>query len=533
MTGKFIEKVLYLFDLLRIIVGEILGFFSSFWLKNSNIKNLFKLENKKTEKKLLIVSLTNTKLNINFESLTAKYFNDQGYKIYFLTNLSERRGVRTFKKIGGNIIYYYCVYWRIALRFLFKNLPVIKSVEELKDFKYKGINIGIWVCGSMSRKLKEGQIEFNDKKVRNLARKYLWMSIICLETAREIIKKIKPDLILSNEKGYIVNGTMFDAALEKEIDFIQWCGCHEPNTLVFKRYDRENKRNHPFSISDSTWKRYLNMPWKEEWGRMIYDAFEKGYLGKNWFKYKTLSSDFRMFSKEEFIEKYDLDPDKKIAVLFSHIMWDANLFYGDDIFERGFGEWLVESIKTMTKNNNINWLVKIHPANKLKHELEGIKGEYREITAIKKTFGKIPDNIKIVYPEDDINPYCLFKIIDYGITVRGTIGMELPCFGVPVLTAGTGRYSDRGFTIDSNNKEEYLNKLSHLEDIPRLDEEKKRLALVHAYVLFKLRPLKFTSYKEVYEVRDRDIEINISDAQDFKKLVNWAINSKEKDFLTN
>ena len=34
----------------------------------------------------------------------------------------------------------------------------------------------------------------------------------------------------------------------------------------------------------------------------------------------------------------------------------------------------------------------------------------------------------------------LFKVIDYGITVRGTIGIELPCFGIPVITAGTGRY---------------------------------------------------------------------------------------------
>jgi len=216
-------------------------------------------------------------------------------------------------------------------------------------------------------------------------------------------------------------------------------------------------------------------------------------------------------------------------------MWDANLFYGKDLFENGFGEWIVETVKAMEKNKTVNWIIKVHPANRFKHEIEGIKGEYRELKAIKDAFGAIPENIKIMYPEDEINPYSLFQIADYGITVRGTIGMEMPCFGKPVLTAGTGRYSGKGFTIDSSSKEEYLQKILHIEEIPGLDEEKKRLALLYFYILFKLRPFKFRSFKETFfSHADKKIELlikNFDEADDFKKFAEWAAQKKEEDFL--
>ncbi len=327
---------------------------------------------------------------------------------------------------------------------------------------------------------------------------------------------------------------IFNLAVEQGIDFIQWCGCQEVNALIFKRYNKQNKREPPFSVSSKTWNRFLSLPWNEKYRKEVYEAFDRGYLKQDWFWYKDLSGISKFISKEELIKKYNLNPEKKIAILFSHVLWDANLFYGKDLFEQGFEEWLIESIKVMVKNKNINWLIKIHQANKIKFFLEKTKDEYRENKAIKENFGEIPENIKIIYPEDEINPYSLFKIIDYGITVRGTIGTELPCLGLPVLTAGTGRYSGRGFTIDSSQKSEYLEKLAHLEDFPKLKEEQIRLAILHTYILFKLRPLKFSSFEDKRSSKGNDIGINIESpeqGEDFLRFVNWASKTKEEDFL--
>ena len=75
-----------------------------------------------------------------------------------------------------------------------------------------------------------------------------------------------------------------------------------------------------------------------------------------------------------------------------------------------------------------------------------------------------------------------------GITIRGSIGIELPCFGVPVLTAGTGFYSGRGFTVDSASRAEYLARLAPIEELPPLTDREIELARRHAYALFRLRP---------------------------------------------
>jgi hypothetical protein len=110
----------------------------------------------------------------------------------------------------------------------------------------------------------------------------------------------------------------------------------------------------------------------------------------------------------------------------------------------------------------------------------------------------------------------------------------LPCFGVPVLTAGTGRYSGKGFTNDSKTKEEYLNKLTHIETIAPLSERERQLAYMHAYLFFKVRPLPFSSFKEIWRGKQQDAELMIQDVgegDDFKKFVNWADKSVEEDFL--
>jgi hypothetical protein len=49
-------------------------------------------------------------------------------------------------------------------------------------------------------------------------------------------------------------------------------------------------------------------------------------------------------------------------VVFSQVLWDANLFYGEDLFEDA-GEWFVETVRVACANSAMNWLIKLHPAN--------------------------------------------------------------------------------------------------------------------------------------------------------------------------
>jgi hypothetical protein len=79
------------------------------------------------------------------------------------------------------------------------------------------------------------------------------------------------------------------------------------------------------------------------------------------------------------------------------------------------------------------------------------------------------------------------------------VGIESALFGVPVVTAGTGRYDRRGFTLDSATPQDYLERLATLERTPPLSAEQVELAERYAYGVFLGRPLTLSSLSLAYE----------------------------------
>jgi hypothetical protein len=173
----------------------------------------------------------------------------------------------------------------------------------------------------------------------------------------------------------------------------------------------------------------------------------------------------------------------------------------------------------------------------------GYLGEYGEIQALRNAFGKVPEFLRVVYPENKISPLSFFHISDYGVTVRGTIGIELPCFGIPVLTAGTGRYSGKGFTYDSSTKDEYLCLIEKIHEIKPLTEIQIKLAIMYAFFVFNVRPAKFDEiFTDIYEhdqthSRYRDFAFKLSSFADIgahpqmQAILNFLEEDRE-DFLS-
>jgi hypothetical protein len=122
-----------------------------------------------------------------------------------------------------------------------------------------------------------------------------------------------------------------------------------------------------------------------------------------------------------------------------------------------------------------------------------LNGRYEEERVIEQAIGKLPPHVRIVPASTKINPYTWFQLADYGITVRGTSGLEMAALGGAVITAGTGRYEGNGFTIDPPNRDAYLELLSRLPDLPDPTAEQVELAKRYAYSIFVLKPFTVPS----------------------------------------
>lgn len=388
------------------------------------------------------------------------------------------------------------------------------DLSRFKAYRYGNAPVALHALATLSAARPEGVVGADPQSLRMLGR-LLRRTMLLQEAAGRLFEQLRPTLALGVEKGFVSTCETFYAALARGVDYVQWVGCHEPESIMFKRYRPENCREHPFSISDANWARLRGTPWREQLRDEVMAEFDRGYKGGAWFRYKGLGAAKEFAERGPLQQRLGLDPRKKTAIVYSHILNDANLFYGADLFAGGYEEWLVETVRAAAQNRAVNWVLKIHPANVYRNAKLGYRGEYGELLALRRAFGGVPEFLRIVRPEESVSPLSFFALTDWGITVRGTVGLELPCLGTPVLTAGSGRYSGKGFTVDSASAAEYLDKVRHIDRIPALDAAQMRLGALYAYHVFRSRPAHYGAVmqdvyrKPLQHPRYRDAEMRL------------------------
>lgn len=367
------------------------------------------------------------------------------------------------------------------------------SVQSIKAWSFEGAWIGPQVLSTLSRRGFVGAPDPSHPEVRRDILAALPHVLQHVVRCRHAVAALRPDLAFTVEANYATFGPMVDACVTSDVPVIQITQPWKDDALMLKRLTRETRRHHPSSVSPQTFARLSQQPWTAGRERALADEFAARYGGK-WFLQARNQPDVRRRSRAEIVAELGLDPGRKLAVVFSHILWDANLFYGEDLFE-DYADWYVQTVKAACANDRVNWLIKMHPANLWKRAWERVETEYAETALVRDRIGPLPAHVRLVPPDSKISTLSLFEAADYGVTVRGTAGMELACFGVPVLTAGTGRYSGLGFTEDSSTTREYLDRLARIETLPRLDARRTELAKLHAYAVFRLRHWPMRSFR--------------------------------------
>ena len=357
--------------------------------------------------------------------------------------------------------------------------------------------------------------------------------------AHRVVERVRPDLVIFMGNRYSGHGEMMDVCIERGIDVLTWFDAHRSSALILKRYHKGNRDQHHASLSDQSWAMMTASPWSEVERSALRAELADSYAAGDWYSRGGTQVNKAVVPAAGLRAQLGLDPAKKTAVIFPHVIWDATLFWGDDLFSN-YEDWLVETVRAACANTAVNWVVKIHPVHVAKSAMERFSGEAGELSALRDRVGPLPPHVTIIPPDTDINTYSLFSVMDYCLTVRGTIGIEAASFGIRVLTAGTGRYDHRGFTTDSATREEYLERIARLHTLPPIGAAERTLAERYAYAAFLLRPMPLTS---VVIEHERDIEatmrvrINVrsSDelrmAPDLRAFGAWAADRVHEDFL--
>ncbi len=462
-----------------------------------------------------------------------------GYRPLILTDY-DRWMEAYYRETGVNdLVYWDDCFLPVPVSDAVRVMASIGTFQQLIKADYCGARVGKYAASTVLRHLRVGRLDLSAQPVRDALLPFLHRAMCYAKTVQGIVDTLRPQLVLSMDTGYSPRGELFDICLASGIDTITWNAAHRNNQLMLKRYSPSNREVHPASLSAATWNALQAKRWSAADRDQLRRELVGSYSSGEWYSEVGTQFHTKLEDAGEVRRTLGLEDGKKIVGIFPHIFWDGTFFYGTDLFE-SYEEWFVETMKVAYANPSVNWIVKIHPANLVKNIRDGVGSEPSELDALRQLGGEPPPHVRIIQPDSRLSTLSLYSVMDYCVTVRGTVGIEAASFGIPVLTAGTGRYDRLGFTVDSDSKGQYLERLAHIQDLPALTAQERELAERFAYGVFIARPLTLSTVALEYQRDARaslQTRIRLAKGQglqgsaDLHALATW-IRSGQEDFLS-
>jgi hypothetical protein len=155
----------------------------------------------------------------------------------------------------------------------------------------------------------------------------------------------------------------------------------------------------------------------------------------------------------------------------------------------------------------------VHPAET---QVPGRESYDRVADWVTRQNGQLPENVRVIPPEEPIDSYALMSMATVGCVYASTVGLELAVKGTPVVVAGSAHYSGKGFTYDLGSRAEFESILAPLMKGERSIPQARQieLALRYAYLFFLRRTFPMTVLVEPKEARPR---LAFSSTQDLQQ----------------
>ncbi len=370
--------------------------------------------------------------------------------------------------------------------------------KDLDNLTYKNIPLG--------KNIKSAIIKFSLGKclfdLEELTQAYTLSAIICMEATVRACNKFKPDKMFMSHGIYVDWGPALNIALSKGLTVSAWMASYLPARFYLRNLKKQGNIDF-HGMSDEAWRRISAQKLSPKQNKILNHYLINRYQENKSFDIKRF---FKYLGNSDFLRrKYHLTDDKPVWGIMAHINWDAVCDYSPMIYN-SFDDWILDTIKEIIKIKEVEWLIKIHPAEAWENTLSGVQ------KLIEKNFPSLPRHIHLIKAEEKINPLDFIQFISGGITAYGTLGLELALLGKPVILTGEAHYGNKGFTYDCKSIADYKKMLRRAVSIKPLTQKQINLAKKYAYCYFIRRQIP------IPVVRD-------------PKSIWWKFNYKKRDLL--
>ena len=349
--------------------------------------------------------------------------------------------------------------------------------DSLERLGFKGIFVGKSAQSAITRYLQGSQLAGREEIVHE----YAYSALICAAAAENIFKKFMPAKIFMSTGTYVDYGPALHTALRMEIPACAWMASYLAARFYF-RHIEDNMRIDFHNISHAAWENCRKLQIDRAKELRLNEFFANRYKDNISFdmkKFHSYSGDALGLRK-----RYAPSLDKPAWGILAHINWDSVSDYSPMAYS-SFDAWILETIKIVSQITDIQWIIKIHPAESWDNPYSGVR------KLIERHYPSLPSHIRVIPSEEKISPLDFLQMIDGGVTVYGTAGLELLLQGKPVILAGEAHYGGKGFTYDGLTPESYAQLLQKARTLLAPDHEKQLLAKKYAYCYFIQRQIPF------------------------------------------
>ena len=353
--------------------------------------------------------------------------------------------------------------------------------RAVESQEFLDVPVGRYALSSALRYFK-GKGPADDPLFDDVLREYFYSALVSTEAAKGALDELSPNRLFMQHGIYVDWGPLFDLAKRARLHVTRYMRGYLANHLYLKTTTPEDPR-HLHYLSEDAWQELAREPLSEAQRETLDHYMTERRAGA---KLRASLFDEAPMPPERVRESLGLPEDGPVWGLFPHVTWDS-VFADHYMPFRDPTEWLLETIGVIVDVRDVTWVVRIHPGEKVDDTARGCE----EIIADR--FPSLPDHVRIVPADSSVNTYGLLPLLSGGVTIQGTVGMELALMGKPAILAAIAHYAGKGFTYESDSREGYFALLRSSASLGPLSQEQVDMAYRYAYSFVIRRQLPFSA----------------------------------------
>lgn len=355
------------------------------------------------------------------------------------------------------------------------------QVATVKGWRHDGLPLGEHALAGALRYFARGELPDDPDSVAVL-RRFAEAAVLTARATTRLLEAVRYDVVVTSHGLYVPYGITGEVARAKGARVVNWNIAYRSGCFIFSHGE-----TYHHTLMGEQVDRWREMPWSSEREQVVVDYVRSRIHGtQDWIWFHESPHD----RAEETLTRLGADPRRPIIGLLTNVVWDAQIHYPANAYASML-DWVHDTVAYFAARPDLQLVIRVHPA-----EIRGtVPSRQRVVDELARRWAKLPANVFVLPPEERVSTYAVAELCDTVLIFGTKMGVELACFGIPLVVAGEAWIRGKGLTRDANGPAEYRQLLDTLPVGRRLDPEMVTLARRYAYYFFFRRMIPVCTVK--------------------------------------